>query len=86
MPSYVTHLESAIDGTRFEPGQLLGMHKDRPLWVRYDLAAVKSRLTMPILCMVGEEDTLIRPDIVKALALGADALPLWRREEALTPM
>jgi threonine synthase len=40
MPSFVTRLESAIDGTRFEPGQLLGMHKDRPLWVRYDLAAV----------------------------------------------
>src|SRR3954469_1686159 len=39
MPSFVTHLESAIDGTRFEPGQLLGTHKDRPLWVRYDLAA-----------------------------------------------
>src|SRR5437764_1000116 len=40
MPSFVTHLESALDGTRFEPGRLLGMHKDRPLWVRYDLAAV----------------------------------------------
>src|SRR5437899_337901 len=40
MPAFVTHLESAIDGTRFEPGQLLGTHKDRPLWVRYDLAAV----------------------------------------------
>jgi threonine synthase len=40
MPAFVTHLESALDGTRFEPGRLLGMHKDRPLWVRYDLAAV----------------------------------------------
>jgi threonine synthase len=40
MPSFVTHLESAIDGTRFEPGQLLATHKDRPLWVRYDLAAI----------------------------------------------
>lgn len=34
---------------------------------RHDLAAVKERLTMPILCMVGEEDTLIKPSIVKAL-------------------
>ena len=41
MPAFVTHLESAIDGTRFEPGQLLGTHKDRPLWVRYDLGAVR---------------------------------------------
>ena len=38
--TFVTHLESAIDGTRFEPGQLLTTHKDRPLWVRYDLLAV----------------------------------------------
>ena len=35
---------------------------------RYDLDAVKERLTMPILCMVGEQDTLIRPEIVAALA------------------
>ncbi len=40
MPTFVTHLESALDGTRFAPGQLLGTHRDRPLWVRYDLAAV----------------------------------------------
>jgi threonine synthase len=40
MPTFATHLESAIDGTRFEPGQLLGTHKDRPLWVRYDLATI----------------------------------------------
>jgi threonine synthase len=40
MPAFVTHLESAFDGTHFEPGQLLNMHKDRPLWVRYDLAAI----------------------------------------------
>lgn len=45
MPSFVTHLESAIDGTRFEPGRVLTMHKDRPLWVRYDLAVVKKTLS-----------------------------------------
>ena len=44
----------------------------RIVGLRYDLSAVNQRLTMPILCMVGEEDTLIRPDIVKALA---SALP-----------
>src|SRR5271170_4181730 len=38
----------------------------RIVTLRYDLAAVKSRLTMPILCMVGEEDTLIRPAVIKA--------------------
>ena len=38
--SFVTHLESAIDGTRFEPGHLYTTHKDRPLWVRYDLPSI----------------------------------------------
>lgn len=40
MPSFVTHLESAIDGTHFDPNQLLSMHKERPIWVRYDLASI----------------------------------------------
>ena len=40
MACYVTHLEAAIDGTRLPAGQLQTLHKDRPLWVRYDLDAV----------------------------------------------
>ena len=39
---------------------------------RYDLGAVRKRLKMPILCLVGEEDILIKPEIVKELA---SALP-----------
>ena len=38
---FVTHLESPIDGTRFEANRVWTMHQGRPLWVRYDLAAVK---------------------------------------------
>jgi len=38
---FVTHLESALDGTRFEAGKVWSTHQGRPLWVRYDLAAVK---------------------------------------------
>ncbi len=46
MPHFVTHLESAIDGTtRFKPMQLLGTHQDRPIWVRYDLDAIKRAVT-----------------------------------------
>lgn len=45
MSHFVSHLESAIDGTRFEPMQLLNMHQDRPIWVRYDLDAVKKAVT-----------------------------------------
>ena len=38
---FVTHLESALDGTRFEPNQVLTVHQGRPLWVRYDLPAIQ---------------------------------------------
>ena len=38
--SFVTHLESAIDGTRLPADVAQTMHNDRPLWVRYDLDAV----------------------------------------------
>jgi len=41
MSSFVTHLESALDGTRFEARTLQTVHEGRPLWVRYDLEAVK---------------------------------------------
>ena len=45
MSNFVTHLESAIDQTRFEPGQLLTLHQDRPIWVKYDLAAIQRSVT-----------------------------------------
>jgi threonine synthase len=45
MSNFVTHLESAIDGTRLEAGVLHGTHADRPIWVRYDLAGVKRAVT-----------------------------------------
>lgn len=40
MPSYVTHLESALDGTQLPARVLQTMHAGRPHWVRYDLEAV----------------------------------------------
>jgi threonine synthase len=40
MLSFVTHLESAIDGTRLDADVPQTLHVGRPLWVRYDLAAV----------------------------------------------
>ncbi len=39
---FVTHLESALDGTRFNAGAVHTVHQGRPLWVRYDLAAVRA--------------------------------------------
>jgi threonine synthase len=41
MPAYVTHLESALDGTVFEAGKVQTTHQGRPLWVRYDLEQVQ---------------------------------------------
>src|SRR6202035_1848875 len=34
---------------------------------RYDLAKVRERLKMPILCIEGEEDTLIVPEMIRLL-------------------
>lgn len=38
---FVTCLESAWDGTQFDPSLPMQMHLDRPLWVRYDLGAIR---------------------------------------------
>jgi len=35
---------------------------------RYNLDAVREKLRMPILCMVGEQDTLIPPQVIRELA------------------
>ncbi len=45
MPRYVSHLEGAIDGARLAADQLQTLHQDRPIWVRYDLDAVRGALT-----------------------------------------
>src|SRR5487761_1285556 len=45
MSCYVTHLESALDGTRLPADRAQTLHRDRPLWVRYDLAAVARSMT-----------------------------------------
>jgi threonine synthase len=45
MNGFVTRLESALDGTPFPPGGVHTTHQGRPLWVRYDLAAVRQAVT-----------------------------------------
>jgi threonine synthase len=42
MTRFVTHLESALDGTRFSADEVHTIHQGRPLWVRYDLEKVRS--------------------------------------------
>ncbi len=44
MGSFVTHLECALSGEQYPPGRIynLSAAAQRPLWVRYDLPAVKA--------------------------------------------
>jgi threonine synthase len=45
MNRFVTHLESALDGTRLDANQVQTVHQGRPLWVRYDLPKVRADVT-----------------------------------------
>jgi threonine synthase len=45
LDSFVSHLESPIDGTRFPFGQVHTTHADRPLLVQYDLARARKRVS-----------------------------------------
>jgi threonine synthase len=49
--TFVTHLESALDGTRFPHGKIHTVHRERPLWVRYDLEAVAAAITPAALAL-----------------------------------
>src|SRR5947209_3260041 len=42
MNHFVSHLESALDGTVFAADQVHTIHQGRPLWVRYDLDRVRT--------------------------------------------
>src|SRR5262245_1142250 len=42
--SFVTHLESALNGARLERGKVWSLHQGRPIWVRYDLAAIREAI------------------------------------------
>ena len=42
--AFVTHLESALDGTRYPAGEIQTTHQGRPLWVRYDLDAIRNSI------------------------------------------
>src|SRR5262245_45822407 len=78
---YVTHLESALDQTRFEPGRVLTMHQNRPLWVRYDLDAIKrtvkpSDFTARVNSMWRYRELLPLPANVDPVTLGEGMTPL----------
>src|SRR5262245_31849842 len=73
MRHFVSHLESALDGTRFAAGEVHTVHQGRPLWVRYDLGAVGAA--------VGPADLAARPP---SLWRYRELLPLPAGEEPVT--
>ena len=63
MPSFVSHLESALDGTVLPADRLQTLHKDRPLWVHYDLDRVRAAFS--------KQSLATRPSICRRRALPA---------------
>jgi threonine synthase len=85
MPRFVSHLEGALDGERLPADKLLTVHKDRPIWVRYDLAAVGKSLTKQTLRTRHEtlwryRELLPYLDESDVVALGERMSPLLRCE------
>jgi threonine synthase len=78
---FVTHLESAVDGTRFEANRVWTMHQGRPLWVRYDLAAVKKAvrredLAARVKSMWRYQELLPLPSGAQRVTLGEGLSPI----------
>ena len=83
--SYVTHLEAAIDGTHLPHDELQTLHEGRPLWVRYDLEAVRANMTPE--AVAGRAPTMWRykellpvEDESKIASLGEGMTPLLKCE------
>ena len=45
MSTFVSHLESALDNTKYEGNRVATVHQGRPLWVRYDLTKIRKAVT-----------------------------------------
>jgi threonine synthase len=70
---FVTHLESALDGTRFDASSVQTVHQGRPLWVRYDLGRVRAAVEPSVL-----------PNRAPSLWRYRELLPLPPGEEPVT--
>jgi threonine synthase len=78
---FVSHLESALDGSRFQPGAIWTVHQGRPLWVRYDLPLVKKTLRKESLGARGHSlwryrELLPLPAATEPVTLGEGMSPL----------
>jgi threonine synthase len=78
---FVSHLESALDGTRFEAGRIHSVHQGRPLWVRYDLDRVRKAVQVDDFKLRPSSlwryrELLPLPDEVEPVTLGEGMTPL----------
>jgi threonine synthase len=81
VPSFVTHLEAAIDGTRLPARTLQTVHEGRPLWVRYDLERVRRAVTRDELARRPSDlwryrELLPFEDEASVVSLGEGATPI----------
>jgi threonine synthase len=81
MTSYMTHLEAAIDGTVLPAAQVQTLHRDRPLWVRYDLPKLKREVPKSVLrdrpqTMWRYRELLPVPDSQMLVSFGESVTPL----------
>jgi threonine synthase len=81
MKSLVTHLESALTGARLDADRVHTVHEGRPIWVRYDLAAVRAAVRPEHL--TGRVNSLWR--YRELLPLPADEEPVTLGE-GMTPL
>lgn len=81
MSTFVSHLEAAIDGTRISFGRLVGMHADRPIWVRYHLDKIREAVTPADIAK--RPPTLWRYRELLPLPLDAEPVTLG---EGMTPL
>jgi len=78
---FVTHLESALDGTRLPANRPQTLHAGRPLWVRYDLPAVARTMTKQAVAVRPAglwryRELLPYADAAKVVSLGETMTPL----------
>ncbi|MDG2013562.1 MAG: threonine synthase [Pirellulaceae bacterium] len=81
MPRFVTHLESAMDGTHLDANQLQTLHAGRPLWVKYDLPAIASAVDRDVFAtressMFRYRELLPVGDVIEPVSLGEGNSPL----------
>jgi threonine synthase len=81
MTDFVTHLEAAIDGTRLPADRIQTLHAGRPLWVRYDLDAVRRSVMLEDIAR--RPPTLWRYRELLPLPNGAEPVTLG---EGMTPV